>query len=132
MVPLGERHEKEVMAERVTRQVIDDLDGTDITDAGGETIDFAFRGVSYRIDLSPRNVAKFEKALGPYLGAAVKASNEASPSKDRSRRRRSPRPQEKTDSSAVRAWAAINGYTVNARGRIPSDVLGAFQEANRG
>lgn len=117
------------MAERVTRQVIDDIDGTDITDTGGETIDFAFRGVSYRIDLSPRNVAKFEKALSPYLAAAVEASNEENPPKNRSVRRRSSKPNKKTDSSAVRAWAADNGYPVSARGRIPSDVLGAYEEA---
>lgn len=120
------------MAERVTRQVIDDLDGTDITDAGGETIDFAFRGVSYRIDLSPRNVAKFEKALNPYLEAAAKATNEDSPGKDRSSRRRNSDPHKKPDSSAVRAWAADNGYSVSARGRIPSDIVGAYEEANKG
>jgi hypothetical protein len=36
------------------------------------------------------------------------------------------------DSGAVRAWARSNGFDVSDRGRIPSAVISAYQEANRG
>jgi Lsr2 len=44
------------MAERAVRQLIDDLDGTEIADGTGEQIEFAVREVTYRIDLSKGNV----------------------------------------------------------------------------
>jgi hypothetical protein len=36
------------------------------------------------------------------------------------------------DSGAVREWAKQNGFDVSDRGRIPSRVISAYQEANRG
>ena len=62
------------IAERTIAQLIDDLDGSDITDGGGERVDFAVPGVSYHIDLSAANAAKFDKALAPFIAAAVKAN----------------------------------------------------------
>jgi hypothetical protein len=117
------------MAERVTRQVIDDIDGTDITDGGGETIEFSVRGVSYRIDLSTRNLSKFDKALTPYINAAVQVSGDQRPRRRRATNSRSTKSKPGTSTSAVRAWATENGYTVSPRGRVPREVLEAFEEA---
>ena len=60
------------MAERIVRQLIDDLDGTKITEGGGERVEFSVRGVAYQIDLSTANAAKLDKALKPYVDAALK------------------------------------------------------------
>ena len=51
------------MAERVIRQIIDDIDKSEIAEGEGERIEFTFRGVAYQLDLSNANVAKLEKAL---------------------------------------------------------------------
>ena len=60
------------MAERIVVQLVDDINGAEITDDSGERINFSVRGVDYQIDLSAANVAKFEKALAPYLDAATR------------------------------------------------------------
>jgi hypothetical protein len=117
------------MAERVTRQVVDDIDGTDITDGGGETIDFSIRGVSYRIDLSTRNVSKFDKTLTPYINAALEIADDERPRNRRVQKPRSAKANTGTSTSAIRAWATENGYTVSPRGRVPREVLQAFEGA---
>ena len=50
------------MAERVIHKLVDDISGADISEGGGESIEFSVRGVSYRIDLSTANAAKFDRA----------------------------------------------------------------------
>ena len=59
------------MAERIVRQLFDDIDGSEIADGRGGKVEFSFQGVHYRIDLSATNKAKFEKALKPFVDAAV-------------------------------------------------------------
>jgi hypothetical protein len=118
-----------MMAERIVRQLIDDLDGSEIPDGKGESVEFAFRGVSYQIDLTNANIAKLEKALAPYIGSATKTGG--------SRRRARARRNAKTDGgssneglSAIRTWAAKHGHNVSSRGRIPAKVLEAYEAAH--
>jgi hypothetical protein len=63
-------------------------------------------------------------------GAAKKAP--ASRGAGRGRASSSRASRSRPDSGAVRAWAKENGYDVSDRGRIPSQVVNAYQEANRG
>lgn len=120
------------MAERVIRQLIDDIDGSEIADGKGESIEFSIRGERYRIDLSAQNVTKFDKALSPYLKAATKVSASRSsarkPATKRSGRSRTPRVQ----LSQVREWASENGYEVSSRGRIAADIVEAYEAAHAG
>ncbi len=46
--------------------LIDDLDQTE----GATTVHFGFKGASYEIDLSDKNLDKLEKLLTPYIKAA--------------------------------------------------------------
>jgi hypothetical protein len=117
------------MAERVIRQVIDDIDGTDITE-GGETVEFSIRGTAYRIDLSAQNASKFDKALSPYIKAAEEVSEGERPRATRSRRSRGSKKSASADLSAIRAWASENGFSVSPRGRISSEVRNAYDEAH--
>jgi hypothetical protein len=50
------------MATKVTRTLIDDLDGTEAS----ETVRFTIGGKSYEIDLSAKNAEQLDKLLGPY------------------------------------------------------------------
>ena len=50
------------MAERIVRQLVDDIDGSDIADGAGERIEFSVRCVRSVIDLSSANSAQFDKA----------------------------------------------------------------------
>ena len=120
------------MAERVVRQLIDDLDGSEIPNGGGERIEFSLRGVEYQIDLSAGNIAKLDKALKPYIEAAVKVRG--------GRARRTVKSisvngngsgsGSKEQLSAIRKWARKNGYEVSDRGRIKAEVLEAFEAAH--
>lgn len=115
------------MAERIVRQLIDDLDGAEIPDGEGERVEFSVRGVDYQIDLSKANIARLDKALKPYIDAAAKVSS------GRTRRvkvseRRGSVPKEQL--SAIREWARKNGYDISDRGRIKAEIIEAFEAAH--
>lgn len=113
------------MAERLVRQLIDDLDGTEIADGKGEQLEFTVRGVAYRIDLSKGNVNKFDKALAPFIESATKVGGR------RGRRRAGAAGRSNKDElAAIRVWASKNGHKVSARGRIPGDVVKAYRTAH--
>ncbi|MCP9273375.1 histone-like nucleoid-structuring protein Lsr2 [Mycolicibacterium arenosum] len=120
------------MAERIVRQLIDDIDGSDITE-GGEQLEFSVRGVTYRLDLSSANAAKFDKVLKPYIDAAEKVSGADSPRTGAPRRaRKSARGSSGSSEqlAAIRAWARKKGYEVSDRGRIKADIVEAFNAAH--
>jgi hypothetical protein len=135
------------MAERVIRQIIDDIDKSEIAEGEGERIEFTFRGVAYQLDLSSANVAKLEKALAPFIDAETSASSGIEGSTSAAAERPSPRRRRaakktvkrsrrpialsgKEQLAAIRAWASENGYSVSARGRIPAGVVEAYQTAH--
>jgi hypothetical protein len=139
------------MAERMVRQLIDDLDGTEIENGNGERVVFTLRGATYQIDLSPANVKKLDKALKPFVDAAVRvrrgnarrvdgAGRTGRPKKStaskagrgtgratkKTARTRTP----KVQPAAIREWARRNGYQMSERGRISSEIVEAFEAAN--
>ena len=109
------------MAKRVIEVLVDDLTGTEIKSGEGESIEFAYRGTSYSIDLTRENADRFDQALATYIAAATKTSGR--------RARPTRRVNTKADSSAVRAWAASNNIQLAARGRIPGSVLEQYEAA---
>ncbi len=115
------------MAEKIIRQVIDDVDGSDIADGAGERVDFALRGVDYQIDLSSANVAKLEKALKPYVDAALKVSGTGRRRRVRASGSGKASPEQL---AAIRDWARKNGHEVADRGRIKTEIVKAFEAAH--
>ena len=114
------------MAERIVRQLIDDIDGSDITEDKGGRVEFSVRGVSYEIDLSAANAAKFDKALKPYIDAANKVGGKrGGRSKVGSANNSSPE-----HLAAIRDWARKNGHKVSDRGRIKAEIVEAFDAAH--
>jgi hypothetical protein len=103
----------------VTELLVDDLDGS----TADRTINFVWDGTSYEIELSKKNAVAFEKAVRPYVEAARRTRG------NRARRTSSAR-SGKRDLSAIRDWAAKNGFDVSARGRIASSVIDAYEAAN--
>lgn len=109
------------MAQKVQVILLDDLNGG----AADETVSFALDGTSYEIDLSAKNAGKLRDALAPYVGSARKASAK----RGRGRAVASGRGS-RNDTTAVREWAREQGLKVSDRGRIPSDILTKYEEAN--
>ncbi|PWJ54844.1 Lsr2 protein [Quadrisphaera granulorum] len=110
------------MATKTITHITDDLDG--VSDA--ETVKFGLWGATYEIDLSDENQKKLEAALEPFLAVARKSTAPAAARRTSAARSTS----SDYDAKAVRAWAASNGVTVPARGRIPGKVLEQYQAAH--
>lgn len=109
------------MVMRVVEVFEDDLDGS----SADVTLSFALDGTSYEIDLSDANAQRMREVFQPYVEAAKPVA------KAKVQKRSAGRPS--GDSPAVvRAWAKANGYEVNERGRIPSNVIAAYQAAHGG
>lgn len=115
------------MAERVVRQLIDDIDGADIPEGAGERVAFSLRGVDYQIDLSAANVAKLDKALKPFLGAATKVGGRRGRRATKSASASGVTSKEQL--AVIRAWARKKGYEVSDRGRIKAEIVEAFEAA---
>ncbi len=107
----------------------DDIDGT----SDAQTVTFSLNGAAYEIDLGKKNLAALEKVLKPYVGAARQTSGRSARAKTvtpgRASRGRSRRTAT-ADTSAVRAWAAENGFQVSDRGRISSVILEQYSAAH--
>jgi hypothetical protein len=110
------------MAQKHIVQLIDDLDGG----TADETVSFGLDGTNYEIDLSANNAARLRDALAEFVANARRAnratrSGGASPAR-RSRSGRGDREQ----TAAIRDWARRNGFKVGEKGRIPGEVLEAY------
>ena len=108
------------MAQKVNIVLVDDLDGSEAS----ETVSFGLDGTTYEIDLNDKNAGKLRDALAPYLGHARKTSGGRRGRKSSGGGSAGPNPK------LVRDWARSNGYEVSDRGRVPADVISAYEAAN--
>jgi hypothetical protein len=114
------------MAQKVLVQLVDDLDGTAADDIS--TVTFGLDGATYEIDLTANNAAKLRNQLDDFVGAARRIGGRVKrgtslgvkPAANREHTR------------AIRDWARQNGYELSDRGRIPSNVIEAFEQAHAG
>lgn len=107
------------MAQKVQVLLVDDLDGSEAS----ETVTFGLDGVSYEIDLSSGNAVQLREELAHYVEHARKTASAATAA-----RRRRPRSGAGREQSArIREWAKANGYEVNARGRIPANIVAEYE-----
>lgn len=109
------------MAQRTIVLLIDDIDGTELSE-GGETVNFSLDGVTYEIDLKPENAAKLRDTLAPFISAARRVAGARSTKK---------RPLANPDrelASRAREWAKSRGMDVPARGRVPRRIIEAYEE----
>ena len=96
--------------------LVDDRDGS----VAEQTISFAFKGVSYEIDLSKENAEEFERVISPWISAARRVGRRVG---------QSAAPESK--SSQVRRWAREKGISLSERGRIPTAIIEQFEKENR-
>jgi hypothetical protein len=107
------------MTQRTQVLLIDDLDGS----SADETVGFGLDGSSYEIDLSTKNAGRLRDALAEYVAHGRKSRVIRGGALRRSTRSAG------ANSTDVRAWARSNGYSVNDRGRISTEVLDAYKAA---
>jgi hypothetical protein len=115
------------MTRRTIVETVDDLDGSEAT----ETVRFSLDGTTYEIDLNDEHVAELRESLAPYVDAARHVGGRQT--RGRARRDSSGRPHrgEAVDASPdlIRQWAREHGYEVSNRGRIPRQVVEAYEAA---
>jgi ribosomal protein L4 len=121
------------MAQKTIVQLIDDLDG----DEAAETISFGLDGAQYEIDLSENNAAALRDVLATYIAHArrtgrnsARAANNNGATNAPSRRGRSGARTDREQTAQIREWARSNGHKIGDKGRIPADILAAWQDAH--
>jgi predicted DNA-binding protein (UPF0278 family) len=112
------------VAQKVTVQLVDDLDGS----VAVETVDFGLDGVSYQIDLSTVNAEKIRELLGDYVTHARRSGTHRRTPAAGLRGRSAAVDREQNQ--AIREWARKRGLKVSERGRISAEVLEAYHQAN--
>lgn len=112
------------MATVTIETLVDDLDGSE----AAETVSFALDKDTFEIDLSEENATKLRDKLAKFIAVAQPVKVQRS--QKRITKQVITTPSSKEQTAAVRAWAAQNGFTVSERGRIPKNVLEAFNEAH--
>jgi len=110
------------MAQKVLVEILDDIDGS----AAAQTVQFGLDGVTYEIDLSDENASALRDELARYIGAGrriggrkvrVATGQSTTTASDRERNQQ------------IRSWANANGYEVSERGRLSSEVVSAYEQA---
>jgi hypothetical protein len=110
------------MAEQIVISLVDDLDGSEAE----ETVDFALDGVTYQIDLSEENAGELREALAVYVehgrrsGGRRRAVGRSSSTGGRTAS------ADRELNQEIRVWARNNGFEISERGRIPTEVIDAF------
>lgn len=106
------------MAQKVSIELVDDLDGS----TASETVTFGLDGTHYEIDLNKKNATKLRATLKTYVSSA------------RTTGRGKVKPQAKRttgpDPKLVRQWATENGIEVPKQGRVPKAVVDQYVAAN--
>ena len=106
-------------------RLIDDLDGKD----ADETVEFAFDGKSYVIDLSAENAGRLRDAFASYVAAARRIGGRRGSTAAAAPAARRPS-IDREQNQAIREWARKRDLKVSDRGRIPASVLEAYHKEN--
>lgn len=109
------------MVQRTVTIFTDDLTGVEGEDIAAHT--FSLDGVSYEIDLNPDGHQQLLDALAPFLKVGRKSGGG-------SRQRGSNKRADGPDAIKVREWAKGQGLEVNARGRVPRDIIEKYEAAH--
>ena len=109
------------MARSTITTVTDDIDGS----ADATVVSFAFQGVSYSIDLAPKNLEKLTKSLAPFIEHATKGRGTA----NASGRKSTAKTGRGYDLVQLREWAGKNKMAGPSRGRIPAAVVDQYRAA---
>lgn len=124
------------MAQKTVVTFLDDLDGE--SEAEG-TVPFALDGVEYEIDLTRENAEDLREIFAPYIAAGRRTGGRRASSTGRSRSStRSSSPsgsgplaRGREALKAIRDWAKSEGWAVSDRGRLPNNVVEAYDAAHK-
>lgn len=110
------------MAQRVNVILVDDLDGSD----ADETVEFAFDGAQYEIDLSDVHAKELREFMITYVECARRVGGRATKKKKAAA---APAPTQEATAAEIREWARGAGYEVTDRGRVSAELREAYAAA---
>ncbi|HEX8936177.1 MAG TPA: Lsr2 family protein [Pseudonocardiaceae bacterium] len=115
------------MVQKIITEFIDDIDGS----PAERTFTFAVDGTTYEIDLSAENIAGFKSVIGGFIESARKVKgSRSSNGRHIHNARVNGGGQSREQTRAVREWARKHGHNISNRGRIPSSIQQAFDQAH--
>ncbi|MCF8601957.1 Lsr2 family protein [Gordonia sp. HY442] len=109
------------MAKKTVIKIVDDIDGAELDEY--ETVRWSLDGKSYEFDTSPQHAEEFRNHVATYVAASRSVGRA-------SQRRATGAARPGANTRVIRQWANENGFTVSDRGRIPADVIAAYEAAN--
>jgi hypothetical protein len=117
--------EEPIVATRITKTVVDDLDGT----AAAGTYRFALGDVAFEIDLSDDNLQRLRDALAPFMAAGRRLPKTA-----KANRHAAAGSGASADTKRMRRWWADNQHRddlppYRAHGPMPQQVRDAHRQA---
>lgn len=131
------------MAQKTVVTLVDDLTGEESEDI--TTVEFALDGVSYEIDLDDKNTAALRDSLASYVAAARRIGGRRATGGRRrgsgssgggpgsgTPRATSPGGYDRETSKQIREWAKGQGFEVSDRGRVPNNVVEAWEAQRQG
>lgn len=104
------------MARKTQVILTDDIDGTEAT----QTITYGLDGVTYEIDLNDKNATKLRDSLNDWVSKSRRVGG-------RARRGTAAR---NNNTREIREWAQKNGHQLGDRGRIPNEIIEAYNAAH--
>ncbi|MCD2193140.1 Lsr2 family protein [Actinomycetospora endophytica] len=126
------------MAQKTVVTLVDDLTGEESEDI--TTVEFALDGVTYEIDLDDKNSAGLRDSLAQYVAAARRTGGRRAAGRRRSAgggagsgtpRATSPGGYDRETSKQIREWARSEGFEVSDRGRVPNNVVEAWESRGK-
>lgn len=102
--------------------LIDDLDGSEAS----VTIRFGYQGQEYEIDLNNAHATEMRDKLRDYAAHARKVRPQ------RTGRVPTRTAASRQHSADMRAWATARGFAIKERGRVPVEVVQAYEQAQQG
>jgi nucleoid-associated protein Lsr2 len=115
------------MAQKTFIELVDDLDGSVSDDIS--TVGFSLDGVEYEIDLTEGNAEKLRSTLEEFVVAARRTGGRLKRGTARATSADHSAAADREQAKAIRSWARAHGYELAERGRIPSNAIAAYQEA---
>lgn len=109
------------MARRVV--LSDDFTGNESEDVS--TVTFAYRGQNYEIDLGNESQDKMDAAFTPFIMKARAITNLRALQKGNVETQK----RDRETGASIREWARANGHEISERGRIPEEIVTAYNEA---
>lgn len=114
------------MAQKLIVESVDDIDGSQ----ADEHVLFGLDGVDFEIDLSERNAKVLREKLSPFVSGARRVGGRRKPRPKASSGITTETEQETRERNLlIRSWARKNGWEVSDRGRLPADVVEAYEKA---